>query len=88
LAGAGATTIWISPSATAYACLCEQCLETARVRGDLFGDALREATVRGTLEVEAVVASVRCAAGHELELRRVERPPSLTPRDDRQLSLT
>jgi hypothetical protein len=84
----GSTTVWISPSATAYACLCEQCLEAARVRGDLFGDALGAATVRGSLEPDAVVTSIRCAAGHELLLRRVERPPSLTSRDDRQLSLT
>jgi hypothetical protein len=81
-------TVWISPSATAYACLCEECLETARVRGDLFADALSGASVRGSLDLETLVAPVRCAAGHELVLRRVERPPSLTPRDDRQLSLT
>lgn len=80
-------TVWISPSATAYACLCEECLETARMRGDLFGDALREASVRGSLAPETLVASIRCAAGHNLTLRRVERPPSLTSRDDRQLSL-
>lgn len=81
------TTVWISPSATAYACLCEQCLETARVRGDLFADALGGATVRGSLEVETLVATIRCTAGHELLLRRVERPPSLTTHDDRQLSI-
>lgn len=80
-------TVWISPSATAYACLCEQCLETARVRGDLFGDALRAASVRGSLAPETLVAEIRCAAGHNLTLRRVERPPSLTSHDDRQLSL-
>jgi hypothetical protein len=81
------TTVWISPSATSYACLCEPCLEAARVRGDLFGDALGTATVRGTLELDAVVTPIRCAAGHELLLRRVERPPSLTSRDERQLSI-
>lgn len=82
------TTVWIAPSATTYACLCEQCLEAARVRGDLFGDALGSAMVRGSLAPETLVASIRCAAGHELLLRRVERPPSLTSHDDRQLSLT
>jgi hypothetical protein len=87
LAGTGANTVWISPSATAYACLCEQCLEAARVRGDLFSDALSSATVRGTLELQALVTSIRCTAGHELLLRRVERPPSLASHDDRQLSI-
>lgn len=82
------TTVWISPSATSYACLCEQCLELARVRGDLFTDALQTASVRGALDAGTSVASIRCAAGHELTLRRVERPPSLGKPDDRQLSLT
>jgi hypothetical protein len=87
LAGAGATSIWISPSATSYACLCEQCLESARVRGDLFADALHGASVRGNVALETTVAAIRCPAGHELTLRRVERPPSLSRPDDKQLSL-
>lgn len=82
------TTVWLGPSATSYACLCETCLETARTDGALFSDALRLASVRGDLEPETQVAVARCAAGHEIVLRRVERPPRLAPRDQRQLQLT
>ena len=81
------TTVWISPSATSYACLCEQCLESARVRGDLFADALHGASVRGNVALETTVTAIRCPAGHELTLRRVERPPSLSRPDEKQLSL-
>ena len=79
--------VWLSPSATSFACLCEPCLEAARVGGLLFADALRIASVRGSIAAEAAVASVRCTAGHELILRRVERPPGLAHRDERQLQL-
>jgi len=82
------TTVWISPSATGYACLCETCLEQARLAGLLFADALMLASVRGTLGAETVQASVRCGAGHEIVLRRVERPPNLSHHDSRQLQLT
>ena len=82
------TTVWISPSATSYACLCETCLEQARVAGMLFADALMLASVRGSLGAETVQASVRCTAGHEIVLRRVERPPNLAHHDSRQLQLT
>jgi hypothetical protein len=81
------TTVWIAPSATSFSCLCEPCLEAARIGGELFGDALRTALVRGTLAVETATASVRCRAGHELVLRRVERPPGLAHPDERQLQL-
>ncbi|HEY2328174.1 MAG TPA: hypothetical protein VGH52_11885 [Gaiellaceae bacterium] len=81
------TTVWISPSATAYACLCEQCLELARVRGDLFADALHGASVRGIVDLATTVAAIHCPAGHELTLRRVERPPTLEKPDERQLSI-
>ena len=84
---AAATQVWISPSATSFACLCEQCLEAARTRGDLFSDALHSASVRGSVAIEAAATIVRCAAGHELVVRRVERPPGLVHRDDRQLQL-
>jgi hypothetical protein len=86
-AGAGATTVWISPSATSFACLCESCLEAARLGGELFGDALAAASVRGSIALETAVASVRCPAGHQLVLRRVERPPGLSHPDDRQLQI-
>ncbi len=87
LAGAGATQVWISPSATSFACLCEPCLEAGRVRGDLFSDALHNASVRGTIGADVAATSVRCAAGHELVVRRVERPPGLARPDERQLSI-
>jgi len=82
------TTVWISPSATSYSCLCETCLESARAAGMLFADALVHASVRGSIGREVDVASRRCAAGHEIVLRRVERPASLAHPDERQLALT
>lgn len=79
------TTVWLAPSATAFSCLCEPCLEAARRSGALFGDALANAAVRGSIPTETESARVRCAAGHEIVLRRVERPPALVRPDDRQL---
>lgn len=81
------TEVWVSPSATLFACLCEPCLDEARARGDLFSDALRCASVRGSIAADVSATSVRCAAGHELVVRRVERPPRLARPDDRQLSI-
>ena len=81
------TTVWLSPSATSFSCLCELCLESARRSGALFTDALAVASVRGVLELETELAVARCAAGHEIVLRRVERPPGLQRHDDRQLQL-
>jgi hypothetical protein len=82
------TTVWISPSATSFACLCEPCLEAARSSGALFADALAGASVRGSIEPTADAAEIRCAAGHLIVLRRSERPPSLARPDGRQLQLT
>jgi hypothetical protein len=82
------TTVWLSPSATSFSCLCEPCLESARVAGVLFADALASATVRGSIAREAEVTVARCAAGHEIVLRRSARPSSLAHHDDRQLQLT
>jgi hypothetical protein len=82
------TTVWISPSATSFSCLCEPCLEAARRSGLLFSDALMQASVRGSIPATTEVSSRRCAAGHEIVLRRIERPPSLPHHDDRQLALT
>jgi hypothetical protein len=82
------TTVWLSPSATSFSCLCEPCLESARVMGALFADALASATVRGAIARETEVAVARCAAGHEIVLRRSARPSSLQTHDDRQLQLT
>ena len=81
------TTVWVSPSATSFACLCEVCLEQARSSGMLFADALVQASVRGTIGAEAAVSSRRCGAGHEIVLRRIERPTTLPRHDDRQLQL-
>jgi hypothetical protein len=81
-------TVWLSPSATAFSCLCELCLETGRVAGVSFLDAVTAARVTGAVAADTDVAFARCAAGHELVLRRVERPPTLTRADERQLELT
>jgi hypothetical protein len=82
------TTVWLSPSATSFSCLCEPCLEAARRSGALFTDALQAATVRGSVGRDTALGVVRCAAGHEIVLRRGEQPPALAKRDDRQLQLT
>jgi hypothetical protein len=81
------TTVWVTPSATAYSCLCEPCMDAARAGGLLFSDALMRSSVRGALAVDAEVTTVRCAAGHEIVLRRVSRPPGLARHDERQLEL-
>jgi hypothetical protein len=81
------TTVWVSPSATAFCCLCEPCLESARRAGMLFADALMGASVRGSLAAEAGVTVARCASGHEIVLRRIERPATLRRHDERQLQL-
>ena len=81
------TTVWILPSATSFSCLCEPCLESARRSGLLFADALMQASVRGAIGADVEVASRRCAEGHEIVLRRVERPPGLARPDERQLVL-
>ena len=82
------TTVWVSASATSFACLCELCLEEARRSGDLFADALAGASVRGAIARDAKSAEARCRAGHLIVLRRLERPPLLERPDDRQLQLT
>jgi hypothetical protein len=84
---AGSTTVWISPSATSFACLCEACLETARTSGATFADALHAARVRGEVSIDSPRALAHCASGHEIVLVRMERPPGLPARDTRQLQL-
>jgi hypothetical protein len=54
----------------------------------LFSDALQAASVRGTVGQDTALGVVRCAAGHEIVLRRGDRPPALQSRDERQLQLT
>jgi hypothetical protein len=80
-------TVWLSPSATSFSCLCEPCLESARLSGALFSDALAEASVRGSIAREIAFITVSCDAGHEILLRRTLRPANLPHRDDRQLEL-
>ena len=81
------TTVWVSPSATSFTCLCEPCLETARVAGTGFADALAQARVRGAVSLDAPHLSVRCRRGHEIVLRRIELPAGLGQKDRRQLQL-
>jgi hypothetical protein len=81
------TTVWLGLSATSFSCLCEPCLESARQAGALFSDALAGASVRGSVALDTELAVARCAAGHEIVLRRVERPPGLQRHDDRQLQI-
>ncbi|HVU79212.1 MAG TPA: hypothetical protein VHC67_16665 [Gaiellaceae bacterium] len=81
------TTVWISPSATSYSCLCETCLEEGRTGGMLFADALMLASVRGEIGADVEAASRRCRAGHEIVLRRGGRPPSSSSHHEGQLQL-
>jgi hypothetical protein len=80
-------SVWVPPSATAFSCLCEACLELARADGRSFLEAVRCASVRGRLPTETDVGFVRCAEGHEVVVRRVGRPASLNRADGRQLQL-
>ena len=83
LAAAVMTTVWLSPSATSFSCLCEPCLEAARRSGLALrrrtrcGERPRVDPRRGGRR-----RSRRCAAGHEIVLRRVERPPRSHAHDE------
>ena len=87
MSGSPVTTVWLPPSATSFSCLCERCLEVAHDAGAEFADALAGASVRGAVAAETAVTVARCAAGHEIVLRRVERPPGLQRHDDRQMQI-
>ncbi len=81
-------TVWIAPGATQFSCLCERCLDSSHGRGSRFLDAVRLASVRGSLALDADVAFVHCHFGHEVVVRRNDRPPALAGRPDpRQLQL-
>jgi hypothetical protein len=82
-----ANTVWVPPSATTFSCLCESCLDRARTDGHAFPDAVRTASVRGRLPLETNVGFARCAAGHEIVVRRVDTPGALVQRDARQLQI-
>jgi hypothetical protein len=81
------TTVWVSPGAASYSCLCEHCLETARVGGRSLFEALHGASVRGSIAAGSDVALARCPAGHQIVVRRVERPQALTRHDQGQLRI-
>jgi hypothetical protein len=82
-----ANAVWIAPSATTFSCLCEACLELARGEGGSFLDAVRDACVRGRLPTETDVGFAHCAAGHEVVVRRIDRPTLLAHRNEAQLQL-
>ena len=79
--------VWVAPGAVEFSCLCERCLEGARSRESSFLDGVRRSAVRGSLSLDTNIAFVRCQSGHELVVRRVDRPPNLVRRDARQLAL-
>jgi hypothetical protein len=86
--GRETNTVWLAPSATTFSCLCERCLEAARERGGSFLDAVSVASVTGAVPDESDVAFAHCRAGHEIVVRRIERPPALARSNERQLQLT
>lgn len=79
--------IWVAPGATQFSCLCERCLDGNEGRGAPFLDAVRVANVRGSLAPDAEVVFVRCRNGHELVIRRIDRPSRLGRPDTRQLQI-
>jgi hypothetical protein len=79
--------VWVAPRATQFSCLCERCLDGTRARGSSFLDAVRVASVRGTVPSDTDVVFVRCRSGHELVVRRIDRPPNLEPQNARQLQI-
>jgi hypothetical protein len=79
--------VWVAPGATRFSCLCERCLDAPHGRGAPFLDAVRVANIRGELAPDADVAFVRCRNGHELVIRRIDRPPRLDRPDLRQLQI-
>ena len=81
------SVVWLSASATTFSCLCELCLDTAEAEGTSFLEAIRDASVRGAVAADTDVTFARCAAGHRVVLRRIERPPKLARSDKRQLQL-
>jgi hypothetical protein len=83
----GESVVWLSPSARTFSCLCEDCLDAAYAADLPFAAAIRRALLRGPVALEVEFVRVQCRAGHEIVLRRVERPLTLAHRDERQLQL-
>jgi hypothetical protein len=82
----GRTVVSIASGAREFSCLCEPCLERGRVRGASFLELVAEASVRGSLALEADVGFVRCGSGHRLIVRRA-RPTSGRARHGESLPL-
>ena len=84
-----ANSVWVSPSATAFSCLCETCLDRARGEGTSFLEAIRRASVRSNLFTETGVRFPHCCRRYHLVrvIRRIDRPAPLTRHDVRQLQL-
>jgi hypothetical protein len=80
-------TVWIAPGATQFSCLCERCLDGPQGRGHSFLQAVRLANVRGTIAADTDVGFIRCRSGHQLTIRRIDRPAALVRQDARQLQL-
>src|SRR4029078_4333649 len=80
-------SVWVPPSATTFSSLCEACLDHAPAEGRSFLEAVRSASVRGRLPTETDVGFARCAAGHEVVVRRVDRPHQPARAKRRQLQL-
>jgi hypothetical protein len=59
-------TVWLSPRATSYTVVCEEC---AAERGYL------GAQVEGRLELERDHAATRCRRGHPISVMRANREP-------------
>jgi hypothetical protein len=82
-----ANVVWLSPSATTFSCLCEECLDAAYAAHVSFAEAVQSALLRGRVALEVEFVRVHCPVRHEIVLRRIQRPESLTRRDERQLQL-
>ena len=67
--------VWVAPSATQFSCLCERCLD-GRARARRLVPRRRPGGLAsaGPSPPDTDVAFVRCRAGHELVVRRVDRP--------------
>jgi hypothetical protein len=79
--------VWITASATTFSCLCEPCLDEAEAAKTSFLEAVRKASVRGAIAANADIVRTHCAAGHQVVLRRIERPPKLARSDAQQLQI-
>jgi hypothetical protein len=82
-----ANSVWVAPSATRFSCLCERCLDAGLHSGSSFLELVSSARVGGSLAADTDIGFVLCASGHEVVVRRVDRPPNLARGNARQLQL-